>query len=275
MHLKSGWNCLGIGDELPITTLVREFKFHNPNEIISLDIHYPELFYNNPHLAGTIDSGDTVDLFHDYFNFTYSYAKLLGIKIYNSEPEIFLTESEIQSFLQLPNTVSVETRAGWPIRVWDFKNFVKLVDMLHDHGFRVVQVGKCTSKDSSTWCGLSFPEVDMSVVSLPNVDESYLNQLSIRETASVIKSCRLHIGSDSGLNSLATAVKTKDIRLFFRTSVAIGLSYRTTYAITPFNNTCSQELWWLWHAVGCEVCHTALNSITPEDVISVIERNNL
>lgn len=261
MIIRSGNYCIGLGDEIAATGVIRELKFQYPDEIIHIENRYPEIYYNNPHVnVGKIDSPYFIEIHNQHGNLVYNYAKCLGIKIFNSEPEMFLTNEESVKYIQPYNTVAIDTRAGWLIKKWNHDNFVKLVNLLHDLKFRVIEVGKTLYS---------------SVQKLPNVDDSYLDKLTIRETASVIKSCRLYIGNDSGLSHMSAAVGTKHITIYSKSSLAVNLRYRTTYPLVNINNNCIIEPSNVEHWSKCDQCSNAMNDIKPEDVIHVINQNKL
>jgi ADP-heptose:LPS heptosyltransferase len=64
---------------------------------------------------------------------------------------------------------------------------------------------------------------------------SYVDKLTVRETASVLKSCRLYIGNDSGLSHLASAVKTNNIAIYIHARLASCRYHRYNYPIFSVN----------------------------------------
>ena len=109
---------------------------------------------------------------------------------------------------------------------------------------------------------------------MPNVDESYLDKLTIRETSSVIKSCKLYIGNDSGLFHLSAAVGTKHVIIFINSKLSVLRRYRTTYPLANINN-CIIESSNIEHCSKCDQCSNAINDIKPEDVINIMNQNAL
>ena len=252
-----------LGDEVALTGFIRELKKLYPHEYISVLNKFSELFYNNPH----INNGSIFSTYSQRIptsphkelngNFVRCYGKFFhNIPISNADPEVFLTEEEISKYPKPPyNIYAFDTWAGWPSRRLSFEKFIKLVDMIkqYDPSSKVIEVGKstkdCFGKIRDTY--------------LPNVDESYVDKLPLRETAALLKSCKLFIGNDSGLFHLSAAVGTKQILL-------IGVPwYKRAYSNTiPVPNT-----------KGCDICfekcirqRQCIDYIEPEDVMNLIRR---
>lgn len=250
-----------LGDTVAITGTIREFKKQYPNEIVTIKSRYPEVFENNPNFnSGIENNGIRVPIplapFDYIGNYVYAYGKWLGIKIYNSEPEIFLTDDEKNKFKN-KNVIVIDSWAGWTSRRWHLDNFYKLINLLKQEDPNLIIV-ECGSK-----------VVDYNGVTrnyyLDNVDIFY-DSLSVRDQAALIYSSKLVIGNDSGLGHLAAAVGTKQIIIY--TVNWYSRAYKTTYPVFSMNRDCSQ------YEHGCtEVCPFEISCInkdvTPQDIIQV------
>lgn len=249
-----------LGDEIAVTGLVREFHNQYPKERIEVSCKFPELFTYNPYL----NVGEYVNNI-EYFiplgdfkeskgNLVHTYAKRINLKVINSDPEIFLSKDE-ENLFHIQDTIAIDTWAGWPSRRWNIDKFYRLVDLIKNKykWVKIIEIGK------------SVPDVFQKYPQyfLTNVHERYDDKLSIRETAALLRKCRLYIGSDSGLFHLAASVKTKQIALF--TVPWYRRAYSNTFPI--FNSL-----------VDCDECtpvckyeNSCLEGIEPEDVLKVID----
>jgi len=249
-----------LGDEIALTGLVREYRKQYPDETLIVTNKFPEIFTNNPHLGIRKNNNHKevyipTSPFLNIGNYTYAYGKYLGIKIYDSSPEIFLSNEELEMFPGNQNIIAIDTWAGWPSRRWDFNNFVELVERIkeYDPKVQIVEVGKtvpdCTGQVRNKRL------LDAHII--------YLDVLSLRQTAALLRSCKLFIGNDSGLSHLAAAVGTNQITIY---SVPwYDRSYRTTYPVFNLKRNCEK----------CEsICPkgtSCINEITPSDIIEVLK----
>jgi ADP-heptose:LPS heptosyltransferase len=255
-----------LGDEVALTGIIRELKRIFPDEYISVINKFPELFYNNPH----VNSGKNYSLLklliptspckEEYINRVQSYANFIEIPtpIENTEPEIFLTQDEINLFSkQSYNVYAIDPWAGWPSRRWNIKNYIQLTDLIkqYDPTSKVIEVGKST-KDCFG---------NIRNVSIPNVDQSYVDKLSVRETASLLKSCKLFVGGDSGLFHLSASVGTKHIVLY--TIPHYRKAYKDSLILYNRDYACSD--------ICLEMCpksKSCIDYFDAEDVMVVIKR---
>ncbi len=252
-----------LGDEVALTGLVREIKRKYPYEYISVLNKFSELFHNNPY----VNNGEIFSLYHTRIptspfqlemkkNLVYAYGKYMKVEIINSEPELFLTEEEIQKFPKKDyNIYAIDPWAGWPSRMWSIEKFIRLVDLIRvfDPSAKIIEVGKSTKNCFG----------NIRNVSLPNVDESYVDKLELRETAALLKSCKLFIGNDSGLFHLSAAVGTKQIVLF--TIPWYKRAYKTTLFLHNIYScdTCFEK---------CIKSRQCIDYYEPEDIMNLIKR---
>lgn len=258
------WKIWGsLGDEIALTGVIREWRKEHPEESLELFCRWPEVFKENPHVGPRVhENGQTVEfpLASNYRlgNFAHAYAKILGMRyLADTKPEIYLTaeEEKIEFNPAFPqDAIAIDTWAGWPRRRWPWEHWVRLVELLREEGHAVVEVGK-TVPDCYGGCRRG---------PLPGTTLSFLDKLSVRQTASALKSCWFFIGSDAGLHHLAAAVETPAVILYSIPFYATA--YRTTYPLFDLQADCS----------GCnETCvkdNACLRSISPEDVLEILDR---
>ena len=277
MHIKING---GLGDDVILTAAVREYSLKHPDERLSLDVRHPEVFLNNPHvMSGSKDNQVFIELclapHYDGLappldlpsTIAHYYGKQIGVRVVDPTPEVFLAEGELSMYPRRPNVVALDTWAGWPNRRWPLERFKALVDMLHERGMKVVEVGKSVPDSFRT----------MRHASLPNVDESLVDRQGIRETAAFFASSGMYLGNESGLVHLAAAVGTPQVVIC---SMAVSWwtrSYRTTCVIAPLTACKDKPCHDLYRPQGhlCGSPKFCMEDIRPEDVIEACERNGL
>jgi ADP-heptose:LPS heptosyltransferase len=194
----------GLGDELTYTPMVREVRRRMPREKLILDtIKYPCIWERNPYVdGGKEDCGLAVHVHHDKEidagSLPRKFARQLGIELLEDTPEIFLSPEELAQDLGLEDwkrTVAIDTWATWPSRRWPGDRFVELAKRLTAQGWRVLEVGRHD--------GQRIP-----------CAKSFMNGLTIRQTAVLLGRCSLYLGNDSGLFHLAAAVGTPQVAIF-------------------------------------------------------------
>jgi ADP-heptose:LPS heptosyltransferase len=195
----------GIGDEVCVSGLVREYKKRFPEEDISVVLkRFPELLRNNPYITNNF-SGERLILetqkFESQGNIVNSYCLQAKIPCNNNLPELYISDIAVPT---VPSgTIAIDTRAGWPSRLWDQSKWNDLVlELIQD--YYVIELGKFIADCFGT----------VKKDRLRNVDDSFVNKLSILETAAVLQQCDLFIGNDSGLYHIAASVDTPQIVLF-------------------------------------------------------------
>jgi ADP-heptose:LPS heptosyltransferase len=202
-----GW---ALGDALAVTPTFRELRRRWPKERITLEGYKrPELWLHNPNLAGgTEESGRVV-------RFTYGgprpgvfapnlprrFASEAGVELVDDTPEIFLTEQEKAQDFGVDwtrRTVAIDIWANEHSRRWPAKSFQDLARRLMAAGWQVLECGReSIAPRERIPCSTSF-----------------LNKLSVRETAALYRRCSLWIGCDSGGFHLAAAVGTPQVVMF-------------------------------------------------------------
>jgi len=220
-----------------MTATVRALRAFRPSERVTVDVRRPELFESNPHLEGGWEDDGTVVVLplggYAGQHMADSYAHACGIdhaspmyeQLQCREPQIFLTTAERATAKALDNphgAVAVDAWAGWPSRRWPRASWERLVAALSDELVPVIEVG-ATVPDCNGGRRNS---------PLPQTDASYLDQLTIRETAAVLERCALYVGNDSGLMHVAAAVDCPQVIVFGAMPSAVR-AYASTTAANP------------------------------------------
>jgi ADP-heptose:LPS heptosyltransferase len=260
MHLTINGS---LGDVVALTAIPREYRRQFPDHIITAETNHPELFLHNPHIGvGSVDDqrpgGVPLAPDNTAGNLVHAYGKYLGIKVFDTIPEIYLVPEDFIGVALLgpgydlsnkPRRIAIDTWAGWPSRRWSLERFVELAHVLQSVGWTVVEVGATTHDcygnirpRSSGWANISF-----------------LDACTIRQTAAVIKQCSLFIGNDSGLAHVAAAVGTKSVVIY---SVPwYSRAYRSTFPVIDLFSTCIDCRNAVAHYGNC------LAGITVDDVV--------
>jgi ADP-heptose:LPS heptosyltransferase/GT2 family glycosyltransferase len=133
--------------------------------------------------------------------------------------------------------LAVGTPTRWPTRNWPVERYNEVLSALKkDYGVRVVAVGK--SEELAEQAGTL----------LDGVDLSFIDRLTIRQTAAVLARCNLFLGNDSGLAHLAASCRTTAFTLF-------GPVHPRTHAHPGWTVP-------LQHSAGCHGCLTDGRAIT-------------
>jgi hypothetical protein len=252
----------GIGDSLIGTAVIREYRRVNPEEIIVLhNPPAPEVWKHNPNLAqGFRRCERRVDLYSMDRTWEGTAVGMncsrLGIVTHSELPEIHLTTDETGtpfgiSSAQETRAVAIDVNAGWPSRMWPLEKFQRLADRLLKAGWYVVQVGRHDA-------GLRI-----------RCSASFLNKLTVRETAVLLSRCELFVGNESGLMHLAAAVGTPQVVIYSLTG-RWQAPYLSGIAVKP-RVSCDRACWFscVRHCVpGMETC---LEGISVEEVEAAVD----
>jgi heptosyltransferase II len=200
----------------------------------------------------------------------------LRLPISSQRPEFFVSEaaeSRIQGFLRENGIqgehllVAMHPGASWPPKCWPIENYATLATVLIDrHRAKIILIGD--TKETGLCIRLRDimgPEERQHVVIAAGAT-------TLQETAALIKSSKLFIGSDSGPLHIAHAVNTSAVALFGPQSpVMYGPHQNSAVAIyrKVDCSPCIQKV-----SQGCQrglTCCDGLMSITPEEVLETIE----
>jgi len=268
----------GLGDQAAVTALVREYKKKYPDERIEpLGDTQKALLKGNPHLDGSRSNGITFVLNpmsnETLGNIPLSFAKQVGITMEDTTPEIFLTPEErdaacarFDGFPLAGRIVAIDSWANWNSRRWPHENFVKLTELLKADGWLVVELGKTASADVTPKPPPTHaPRLRWSP--LP-ASVSFVDKLSIRETAAVLAVCDLYIGNDSGVFHLAAGVGTPQF-VFFSVKRWYSRAYWNTVPIHAMRN-CDTGCFY-----DCVAKKPCLEEVEPEYVVRKIAASPL
>ncbi len=204
IRVKVNWN---IGDEIMISPVFQALKEKYPQTVLDAEVNYPALLEGNPYVDGVNQRESfSPDFVLDAHKEVRGVSRIdllcksLGVASIPL-PKVYLTEEEIKAARKrwslAPDdfAIAITTSARWFSRQWERKKWVELVeDLMRMYSAKVFVLGKDETP-------------------LP-VGINAIGQTSLRETAALMKNCRLFVGSDSGPVHLALAVGTPAIGLF-------------------------------------------------------------
>jgi ADP-heptose:LPS heptosyltransferase len=248
-----------LGDEVALTALPREIRKHYPTELIAVDCNRPELFKTNPNVwpvNEAVGRDIHLQLAPDYAvgNLVHQYAKQIGLPVVtNTNPDLYLTQEELQDFRKYTGAVAIDHWAGWPRRRWSIDKWNRLAEMLKESGKRVIEVGKTVPDCTGT----------MRFGRIVCAEESFVDRLLIRQTAALLSKCSYYIGSDAGLMHVAASVFTTQVALY-----AIpwyGTAYRTTIPVFPLSHPVCHCREWCVHS------ERKIDEIEPEHVMQALQ----
>jgi len=222
-----------IGDEICTTPIVRAlYKEYNAKVVVNMS-YSSQIYKYNPFVSFNTCFTKPIILKHprqsDHsLHLVDYYAKLAGVNLESRTPELYLNKEDIvQTFVKNNGRlcIAMDTRCGSPIRQWPLYNFRHLTYELKQRNIDVIEVGKTINN-----CyGQSINH------KLSNASISFLDKLSLRQTAYVISQCDLFVGCDSGLAHVAAAIGIKSVVLFGPIS-PLTRAHENTIPI--FTNTC-------------------------------------
>ena len=194
----------GLGDELGVTPCLGPVADRYPNErILLLEFRFPEIFKGHPALVrGGKDNTDrSVQLVNAAElrapSIPRKFARQLGIELLDDTPRVYLNQEDLHVLDNISlgggRSVAIDAFAMDPSRRWPW--FPILASALRLKGWVVVEVGRNVHKGR---------------VRIPH-DLSFLDKLSVRETAALLSAVDLYVGNDSGLFHLAAAVGTPQV----------------------------------------------------------------
>lgn len=201
----------GIGDELMVTAIVREYKRKFPKEEITLtDGCRQDVWKNNPWIrwGNTLNGQQNTP---DTYAFpqggtAHGFAKNLGFEIVDDTPEVWLTQEERSHDFGIQNwekTIALDIEAKWPSRQWTPARFEEVARLLQQDGWRVIEIG---SRDSGS-------TLEVMQTKIPS-DYSFVNKTKLRECFALLSNVSLYLGNDSGCFHMAAAVGTPQVVLF-------------------------------------------------------------
>ena len=263
-----------LGDELNIIPIVRVLSFRNNG--LTVRTRFSELFSRNPYVIH--DQEDTVHS-HPLYVLRFAvgkelekhmmdhYADLVGIKLENREMDLYLdmdpNSDDAVTFpmhiFERRKVIAIDPKAGWPSRQWGYDRWTTLVDELKKRGHMVIEIG-------ATWRNCFGELLNQR---LSNVNYSFVDRLTIRQTAYVLTNCSTFIGNDSGCSHLAAAVGIPSVTLYGPINPR-SRKHPTTVPI--YAGSCSKcNL--MTHSEKCpEGHHNCMEKIQVQDVLDKIDK---
>lgn len=173
--------------------------------------------------------------------------------------EKLFTENNISNGLK---NIVILTSAGWRAKIWDVFNFIELINQLDDR-LNIILVG---GNEDSENAALIKCSVNKKVY-------DFIGQLSINESAEVIRRSHLFIGSDSGPLYIAEAVGTRTLSLFGPTnplfSAPRGSMHKYVYKELICSASKDEQNCKLLAGLNCKT-FDCMKMITIEDLLSGI-----
>jgi len=229
---RLGWKLIfdqgGLGDFVASTAVPRELHRVDPLEPIEIEIpRNKEIFLHNPHLVQRPTNPRIVhvELERDgsQGNIPYSLCRQIGIDPIDTTPEIFLTQKDYKHFSlggEVPR-IAIDTGARGENRRWAHERWCEVARRLMER-YHVVEIGSG----------------NLDIDGLPDrggripCGRSYLDRLTVRETAALLSRCALLVSCDSGCSHLAAAVGCPQVVLYSR-SMWYSRSYWNTTPVFP------------------------------------------
>jgi ADP-heptose:LPS heptosyltransferase len=225
----SGW---ALGDQVALLPTLREIRRRWPEERIEiLGSHRPDLWQEFS--GGTEESGREIRITHAWppgaSNLVEAFAYQAGVEIADLTPELRLTAEEKALDFDVDwsiRTVAVDVWANEPCRRWPVDRFQELARRLLAAGWQVLECGRESIGPRER---------------IP-CSRSFLNKLSVRETAALYRRCALWVGNDSGGFHLAASVGTPQVVLFSYINHP-KRNYWTTVPVPPRTCACGPLKW--------------------------------
>ena len=248
------------GDELCTTPLVKGLYAKYQRPVFVNSNFSRQIFRNSPYVSEKEDYSHLVPLHlpdedAHCVHLVDHFASQAGIDPADRDLDFFLDGND-RFPLDIPEDgtkiITIDTRCGWPIRQWPLNRFLSVCEELKRKKVFVIEIGKEINNcfDQKVSCRLS------------NANLSFLNKLSLRQTAYVISRSDAFLGSDSGLSHLSAALGIPAITLFGPIHPATR-SHRQTIPI--FTDSCPK---YNEKHLQCDNDHTCMRSITTDLVLS-------
>jgi ADP-heptose:LPS heptosyltransferase len=197
-----------IGDQIALLPTLAEIRRRWPKELIKIVGSARLEIFQEFHNTGTVESGREIRITATWppgaSNQVESFAFQAGVQLVDLTPELKLTAAErAQDFgidWRRP-TVAIDTWATEAARRWPIERYRELSAALTARGFTVLETG-------------SEHVAPFQARERIAASRSFLNKLTVRETAALYSRCSLFIGTDSGGFHLAASVGCPQVVLF-------------------------------------------------------------
>lgn len=192
--------------------------------------------------------------------------KPLTNKTFEASTEMFFNQTDEEKALSFltnqnkGNVVAISPGSVWATKRWGENNYKQLVDLLVDEGFTVVLTG---SQGEHNLC--------QSVMAEKNCINT-AGELSLTQTAALVKNCSLMICNDSGALHIANAMQTPVFAFFGPTVKKFGY-----YPYRPYDKLFEVKL-------DCRPCgkhggkscplgtHACMQKIKPQFVFAAVKK---
>ena len=205
MNHKLIFRYSSIGDNLGLTTIIREMIVSGFSKKIKIETFNNDIFLNNPYLSFDDDIYEDIILEPCRFcqcNIIDNFSKQIGINIQNRNPEIYLTSDEIDFGKNILQNIEKKklvicSQGGWISKNIPKEKWVDIINELNKYFF-TIELGK----------------YDHNYGIIHNVDLNLFNKLSLRESFSVIYNSDVYLGVDTGLFHVSVSFNKPNIVIF-------------------------------------------------------------
>jgi len=122
-------------------------------------------------------------------------VKFKDIFTFNKQDSYFLNKLSFLKGNEDKKKIIIHTGSGWKIKLWNIKNWIKLIDRINRLGdFQFIFIGM-TDKEEDCFNKIN-EELDFDIYST-------IKQLDIKETTLLMQKCNYFIGVDSGPRHIA------------------------------------------------------------------------
>ena len=224
----------GVGDVIALTATIREYHKARPAEpiYVSTGRRHDDIFYNNPHVTGGRPKGGAAVVLemeenNDVGNLAVSFGIQAGIIVTDHTPELWLTdEDRVHSYwgIESRRVIIVDPWARCAARRWTWERWDEVIAELR-RKYLVIT------------CGFRVPDhVSMNVDNRALKGEiDVTNQLTLRQTASLMERADLYIGMDSGGTHLAASVGCPQVTIYSRSNWYSRSYWNTTPVYNPLH----------------------------------------
>lgn len=253
----------GIGDELQVSTILREWSRKHNAPICAHVSQAQELFEHNPYQQCD-PAIETVQTLLPNKTPGVSSAQHLADQLNlgpleHPTPSIYLQPSEIEGcwrdllgkyedqILVAFNVFGTFHSNTYPAGLWDV-----VVEQASARGYKTVQIGNHSYRNRKG---------DQPLL---NVDIQLEGQTTLREVATVLWHCNAYIGVDTGLFHIAAAVETPQVVLFRADGSRLN-GYPSTIAVEntePCDSRCHDR---------CERPEPCISQIDPMRIVDAME----
>lgn len=223
------WRQGALGDVIMTTPIFRRLRKENPDATIIARTGFPAVFDGNPDVDHVNPESSRYDRLV-YLDLAYEnrpsmhavdayMVEAFGDTGAGHDKQPWIKFDKKHKFSDKSKYVAVHAaRAGWRNRTLPSKTWVEVIEGLQRDGFVPILIGQQTRDDPDP----KLPATRFWSTHLPSI-------------ASLINSCAVYVGSDTGLLHVAGATDTPIVGVFTSVLPQYRLPYRDTfnYAVVP------------------------------------------